>query len=178
MKLALAFRAFFSALFNAQAAQQIERALAGEPATDAAATSPPTPLPPTPSEPTRNDALALLSTLQREARLVDIVKEPLTEYSDAQVGAAARDVLRDCGKVLDRCFALEPAIEAEEGAEIKTPPEVDAGVYRLTGNVGGDPPYSGRLVHHGWKATRCELPSWSGSEEAARTVAPIELDVA
>jgi hypothetical protein len=33
--------------------------------------------------PMRNDAITLLATLQREARLVDIVKEPLTEYSDA-----------------------------------------------------------------------------------------------
>ena len=41
--------------------------------------------PPQPTAPVRNDAISLLATLQREARFVDIVKEPLADYSDAQV---------------------------------------------------------------------------------------------
>ena len=64
-----------------------------------------------PEPPVRNDAIGLLAALQREARFIDIVKEPLGDYSDAQVGAAARDVLRDCGAVLDRLFKLEPIVD-------------------------------------------------------------------
>ena len=116
----------------------------------------------------RSDAITLLATLQREARFVDMVKEPLGNYSDAQVGAAARDVLRDCGQVLDRLFGLAPLVEQEEGSQVEVPAGYDAGRYRLTGNVSGDPPFRGQLVHHGWIATRCEVPSWSGSEQAQR----------
>ena len=49
-----------------------------------------------------------MAALQREARFLDIVKEPLGQFDDAQVGAAARDVLRDCGDVIERMFAVQP----------------------------------------------------------------------
>ena len=142
--------------------------------------APPEAVPPRtkPKAPSRNDALTLLSTLQREARFVDIVMEPLDGYSDAQVGAATRDVLRDCGQSLERLFGIRPVVEAEEGATHETPAEIDAARYRLTGNVAGDPPYRGQLVHHGWQATHCELPTWSGNDAAAMIVEPVELEVA
>lgn len=130
-----------------------------------------------PPKPTRNDAITLLATLQREARFLDIVKEPLGDYSDAQVGAAARDVLRDCGAVLDRLFDLQPVVDQTEGDNLDLPKDYDAGRYRITGNVSGEPPYSGPLVHHGWEAKKCSLPQWTGSSDATRIVAPAELEV-
>ena len=45
-------------------------------------------------------------------------------------------------------------------------------------NVAGEPPYRGQLVHHGWQATRCELPQWSGNDAAAMIVEPVELELA
>ena len=60
----------------------------------------------------------MLATLQREARFVDFVKESLEGYADAQIGAVARDVHRDCGAVLERLFALRPVLaDQEEGGE-------------------------------------------------------------
>ncbi len=179
MRLWLAFRVFFAVLFNSQLAAQIEPLLAarGEPAPSEADKKVEKPAAPAAPTPVRNDAITLLAALQREARFVDIVQEPLGEYSDQQIGAAARDVLRDCGSVLDRLFALQPLVDDEEGAELETSSELDTGRYRLTGNVSGDPPFRGQLVHHGWQATRCELPSWSGSREAALVVSPIEIEV-
>ena len=132
---------------------------------------------PAAAPPGRNDAITLLATLQREARFVDIVKEPLADYSDAQVGAAARDVLRDCGAVLDRLFNVQPIVDKEEGSEVDLPAGFDTGRYRVTGNVTGEAPYSGPLVHHGWEAKRCALPQWSGSKDAALVVTPAELEV-
>lgn len=143
----------------------------------AAVTEPKTPSPKVPPQPIRNDAITLLATLQREARFVDIVKEPLGDYSDAQVGAAARDVLRDCGAVLDRLFELQPVIDQEEGSQVDVPSGFDAGQYRISGNVAGEPPYTGPLVHHGWEAKKCSLPQWSGSKKSAQIVAPAELEV-
>ena len=89
----------------------------------------------------RSEAVTLLSALQREARFVDIVKEPLDQYTDAQVGAAARDVLKDCGRVLERLFALRPLVEQPEGSELEAPAGYDAGRYRLVGKVQGEPPF-------------------------------------
>ena len=87
----------------------------------------------------RSDAVTLLDALQREARFVDFVQEPLADYSDAQIGAVARDVHRDCGRVLERLFALRPIEQREDGAEMEVPAGFDAGRYRLTGNVTGEP---------------------------------------
>jgi len=183
MRFLLALSVFFKVLFDQQVAQAIESVLnkkaetasasAGGDATRPAEIHQPTVATP----PQRNDAITLLATLQREARFVDIVKEPLGDYSDAQIGAAARDVLRDCGEAIDRLFDLKPILEEKEGAEVETPAGYDPGRYRLTGSVSGEPPYSGQLIHHGWKASHCRLPQWSGGEDSALVVAPIELEV-
>jgi hypothetical protein len=133
--------------------------------------------PAAPKPPARSEAITLLAALQREARFVDFVQESLAGYSDAQIGAAARDVHRDCGAVLARMFALRPAVAEEEGKEVEVPAGFDAGRWRLTGNVTGQPPFHGRLVHPGWEATVCELPTWSGSAAAARIVAPAEVEL-
>ena len=131
----------------------------------------------TPPKPSRNDALTMLAALQREARFIDIIKEPLADYSNEQVGAAARDVLSDCSKVIDRLFGIEPVLEGEEGSTVQTPDKVDPGVYQLTGNVSGDAPFSGSLIHHGWQATKCELPKWNGSDVSSQIIAPAEVEI-
>jgi hypothetical protein len=74
-------------------------------------------------------------------------------------------------------FAIEAVVDAAEGAEMSAPAGFDAACYRITGNVAGEPPYQGRLVHHGWRATRCEIPQWSGDRQASLIVAPVELQV-
>jgi hypothetical protein len=134
------------------------------------------PKPAQPQAPVRNDAITLLATLQREARFVDIVQEPLGDYSDAQIGAAARDVLRDCATVLDRLFQLAPIVEGEEGSAIEIPTDADSARFRITGNS-TESTMSAALVHHGWQAKRCELPKWSGSKDSALVVSPVELEV-
>lgn len=185
MRIGLAIRLFFRILFDGVFAAELEKWLAAgaTPAIPAAEAGPTRPVSPPVADaaakkaPRRNDALTLLATLQREARFIDMVREPLGQYSDAQVGAAAREVLRDCGRVLDRLFALEPLVAQEEGSPIEVPADFDAGRFRLSGNVSGTPPFRGRLVHHGWLATRCELPTWSGSQAAQMVVAPQEVEV-
>ncbi|MFW6169741.1 MAG: DUF2760 domain-containing protein [Planctomycetota bacterium] len=182
MRIAMAFRVFFKVLFDGDFASRVAGLLTHETA------APDTPVERQSAagragvreaaEKGRSEALTLLATLQREARLVDMVKEPLANYSDAQVGAAARDVLRDCGQVMDRLFGLTPLVEQEEGSEIEVPPGYDAARVRLSGNVSGSPPFRGRLVHHGWRATKCEVPEWTGSDESQSVVAPEEVEVA
>jgi len=132
---------------------------------------------PKPVGPTRSEALTLLAALQREARLVDLVLEPLDQYTDAQIGAAAREVLRNTAKTLDRFFALRPVLQAQEGTVIEVPRGFDPNRYRLVGQVAGQPPYRGQVVHPGWQASRCDLPTWTGPEEAAWIIAPAEVEI-
>ena len=179
-RLLLAIRAFFRILFDRAAAEQVGQILAGKPVPAAEKEPGPRPKPkrrPEPQPPVRSDALTLVATLQREARLIDFLKEPLGDYPDAQIGAVARDVHRDCGKVLDRLFAIRPVLSDQEGAQVEVPAGFDSGRYRLTGNVTGEPPFRGRLAHHGWEAAACEVPAWSGTKAAARIVAPVEVEL-
>jgi len=182
MRFWLAIRLFFQVLFHADLAHKAHELLDAVPAGPTTAETSKRQEARTrdtvvDTSPRRSEAVTLLATLQREARLVDIVKEPLAHYTDAQIGAAARDVLRDCGRVLDRLFELRPLVEQTEGAAVEVPAGYDTGRYRLTGNVAGSPPFRGRLVHHGWIATRCELPSWSGSPASQLVVAPQEVEL-
>ena len=177
-RIILAIRTFFVVLLNPAVAKQVAETLAKREATapttaqSAAAKAKPKSRPSAPSE-----ALTLLATLQREARFVDFIQESLAEYSDAQIGAAVRDVHRDCREVLDRLFAMQPVMSEAEGSEVDVPAGFDPGRFRLTGNVVGEPPFRGQLVHGGWEATRCELPTWSGSAAAGRIVAPVEVEL-
>lgn len=137
----------------------------------------PKPAKPATKPPERSDAVNLLAALQREARFVDFLKEELTGYSDEQVGAASRDVHRGCVKVFERFFAISPLLDQEENSAVDVPADFDPGLFHLTGNVAGEGPFRGALVHHGWKATKCEIPKWSGSKQAAAVVAPAEVEL-
>ncbi len=176
-RMLLAIRVFFGTLLSAATARRIEQAL-GQDADESKPTPTPKPKQPAaPLPPARSEAVTLLSTLQREARFVDFIKEPIDGYADAQIGAAVRDIHRDCATVLDRLFGLEPLLSDEEGAEVEVAAGFDPGRYKLSGNVTGEPPFSGQMVHHGWQATICKLPQWSGSSAAARVVVPAEVEL-
>ena len=125
----------------------------------------------------RNAAVSLLAALQREARFVDFVMESLDGYDDAQVGAAVRDVHRDMNKVVERIFAPEPLAGEAEGSQVQVPAGFDPARYRLTGEVSGEPPFEGTLRHHGWQASKCEMPAWTGSAESAMAIAPSEVEL-
>ena len=176
-KIGLAFRAFFKILANRQVAEEVEVLFrdGSLPKSDVPALEQPPVRAPKPAA--RSEALTLLSTLQREARFLDLVQEPLTAYADAQVGAAARDVLRNCHAVLERLFAIQPVESHDEGSPIEVPAGFSAGRYRLTGNVHGQPPFHGMLQHRGWQATQCQLPEWSGESSTAMILAPAEVEL-
>ena len=182
MRIALAFKAFFRVLFDSQVAESVRESLETSPELS----SPP--LESTASEdspmresaqvkPRRSDAVTLLATLQRDARFVDLLQESLDDYNDQQIGAAARDVLRDARKAIDRIFEIQPLTSLAEGETMQTESEVDAGQIRLVGNVEGDAPFEGAIAHHGWRASKCDIPTWNGTAESNLVIAPIELEV-
>jgi Domain of unknown function (DUF2760) len=124
----------------------------------------------------RDGALALLALLQREGRLVDFLREPLEGFSDADIGAAARDVHRGCKKVLEQNLTFEPVMPGEEEAKVSVPKGFDPAEIRLVGEAKGDPPFKGTLRHHGWRVVEAKLPMLA--EGVDRTViAPAEVEL-
>ena len=124
----------------------------------------------------RDGALALLALLQREGRLVDFLREPLDGFSDADIGAAARDVHRGCKKVLDQHLSMEAVMPGAEEEKVSVPKGFDPAEIRLVGEAKGDPPFRGTLRHHGWRVTEAKLPTLA--EGIDRTViAPAEVEL-
>ena len=184
MALGTAFRAFFAALFQPETAKQLRQVLdqppgiALLPKPDLQMSSAVSdkqmvekPKPPRTAV-NRSEAITLLATLQREARLIDLVQENLSQYSDAQIGAAARPCLQQCAGTLDRLFGLQAIETAQEGQTVTVPEAVSASRYLWLGE--GQSAH-GKLVHHGWVAARVELPLWTGSEADTRVVAPVQV---
>ena len=89
-----------------------------------------------------------------------------------------REVHEGCRRAIERMFGLEPVARGEEGSPIEVPRGFDPLEYRLGGEVAGEPPYRGTLRHHGWRASRCDLPRWTGGARAASVIAPAEVELA
>jgi hypothetical protein len=181
MSIAVAFRAFFVALFDNKRAKLIQAVLDNGAAAavveqlPAAPTTPEPARPVAPAEPIRSDAVTLLATLQREARLIDLIQEPLDQFSDAQVGAAARPCLSQCRATIARIFDLRPLLMQSEGQSVDVPELASPLRYQWVGDAAAGK-RSGTLVHAGWQANRCELAQWTGSAEDASVIAPAQIE--
>ncbi len=129
-----------------------------------------------PPEREHASALVLLSMLQREGRIIDFLQENVAGFPDADVGAAARIVHEGCRKVVQQYLSLKPILPESEGASVTVPTGFDAQRIRLTGNVAGQPPYSGALKHHGWVAVEVKFPTVSPAMDP-RVLAPAEVEL-
>ena len=180
MRISLAFRAFFSALFNRKAASQIESALSKSDSKQEKLPEPEKSItkttPAAKTVASRSEALTLLSALQREARFLDLVNESLDQFSDAQIGAAARDVIRDSQKVLKRMFDLQPLLKDGEGNQVALPENASAIRWCVVGSQ-AKPGDSVTIVHAGWQAKHVQLPQWTGSRDDQLVLAPAEVEL-
>jgi uncharacterized protein DUF2760 len=133
------------------------------------------PAPPLPA-PRHDGTLHLLALLQREGRLIDFCEEDVSGFADADIGAAARTVHAGCRKVIRDTLDLAPIRTEPEGAQIQVAAGFDPGSVRLTGNVIGQPPFSGTLRHHGWRATQVRFPPPPAGQDAT-VLAPAEVEL-
>jgi len=151
-------------------------ALTAAPASAKAAAPKPAPAAaPKPSEPPEHTALRLLASLQEEGRLVDFLTEEIAGYSDEQVGAATRGIHVACAKALRACVTLEPVLAGREDDPVTVPAGFDPASIRLTGNVHGEPPFTGTLRHAGWRATGVTIPARAGLDPKIITPAEVEI---
>ncbi|MEY4767777.1 MAG: hypothetical protein RL637_416 [Pseudomonadota bacterium] len=136
----------------------------------------PTPEPIVLREPTPEAALQLLGLLQKQARLIDFIQEDISAYSDADIGVAARVVHQGCHQVLTEHFTVLPIRKETEGSRITLAQGFDASQIRLTGNIVGNPPFTGQLVHRGWQVTELRLPQLTAGYNA-HILAPAEVEL-
>jgi hypothetical protein len=121
--------------------------------------------------------LRLLSYLQQAGRLVDFLKEDITQFSDAQVGAAVRKVHQDCNKLLEELVTIRPLRSEQEGSTLQIPKGYDPNEVKVVGQIKGEPPYTGILVHKGWKAHKRSLPKKTSRDSHCDIIHPAEVEV-
>lgn len=185
VRLAYALLVLFRFIFDGRFATGVMLAWKGEqaPAPKVIDVTPePKPLPKpepkveAPRPPDHASALHLLAILQREGRLVDFLQEDISGAGDADIGAAARLVHDGCSKALRDYLRIEPVRAEGEGASVVVPKGFDASAVRLTGNVTGEPPFTGALRHHGWKVAEVKLPPVPAGQDVT-VVAPAEVEL-
>jgi hypothetical protein len=136
--------------------------------------------PPVPRQASQADAevVSFLAMLQAKGRLVDFLMDDINTYGDAQVGAAARVVHAGCRGVLQEHFRIRPVREEREGSIIQVDVGYPVHEYRLLGRISGSAPFSGVLVHHGWKTDLLKLPHIVRSPtDRLPAIAPAEVEL-
>jgi hypothetical protein len=123
------------------------------------------------------EVVGFLAALQEKGRLIDFLMDDLTAYGDAQVGAAARVVHEGCKAALQEHFSIRPVREESEGSAVTVSAGYAADEYRFVGKISGEAPFSGRLVHRGWKTERDKLPRVIRSGDRLPTIAPAEVEL-
>lgn len=169
-RLGLAFRCFFRVLGG----KPLPVEVLPEP-------EPPPALPPAPEEDKAEtiaeaSVVQILALLQKEGRLLDFLQEEIDAYDDAQVGAAVRSIHAGCGQVLQEHVGIQPVLEGEEESTVTVAAGFDPSRIRLIGNVTGDPPFSGVLRHHGWRATSVAVPPTAEGHDPL-VIAPAEVEL-
>lgn len=176
----LAFGIYFRFLFNKEFAGAVLRIGKGGMPPLAGEAHPvetkPQAVAPALKEPPPDSALQLLGLLQQEGRFIDFIEEDVTRFSDADIGAAVRVVHEGCRKVLHEHISTESVREEQEGASVTLQAGFDASAIRLTGNVVGQPPFRGTLVHRGWRVKHITLPKLAEGHDV-KVLAPAEIEL-
>jgi hypothetical protein len=124
------------------------------------------------------EIISFLAILQERGRLVDFLMEDITTYDDAQVGAAARVVHEGCRAALHEHFKIGTVREENEGTSVTIPVGYAADEYRMIGSIRGAGPFSGTLVHRGWKTEWVKLPRiLRVNTDRLPTIAPAEVEL-
>lgn len=173
-RIGLAFQLFFRTLFNAGFAGSVIRLMHAPQAEKE--TRQAEPEAPVLLETSPDSALQLLGLLQQEGRLVDFLEEDVAQYTDAEIGAAVRVVHEGCRKALHEHITLLPIRQETEGARITLESGFDASAMRPTGNLVGEPPFTGTLAHRGWRATQVNLPKLAKGHDV-QVIAPAEVEL-
>jgi uncharacterized protein DUF2760 len=131
-----------------------------------------------PSEPPKPSAepIRLLTLLQRDGRLLDFLMEDVAGASDSDLGAGVREIHRQCQKALRDHLVLVPVLHQEENTAVEVPAGFDPSAIRLIGNVTGQPPFQGTLIHRGWRVREIKLAPLAEDQDHF-VVQPAEVEL-
>jgi uncharacterized protein DUF2760 len=125
-----------------------------------------------------SEVVNFLAILQERGRFVDFLMDDIAGYSDAQVGAAGRVLHGGCKAVLLEHFGIRPMREESEGSKVTVPTGYAPDDYRLVGKISGEAPFTGTLVHHGWRVEWVKLPRLlRASPDRLPAIAPAEVEL-
>lgn len=119
--------------------------------------------------------LRFLTLMQQSGRLVDFLKEDIQSFNDAEIGAAVREIHQDCSAVLEEYVTVRPVMDENEGSTVKISQGYDPSMIKIVGQV-KKPPFTGVLVHKGWKAHKRSLPKKMG-DHRHDVICPAEVEV-
>jgi hypothetical protein len=122
------------------------------------------------------EVVTLLGIFQEKGRFIDFLMEDITPFNDAEVGGVARAVHQGCKEALNEHFHIEPISPEGEGASITVPAGYAADEFRLVGNLSGEAPFTGKIVHKGWKTTSVKLPRVLKTDRLP-AIAPAQIEV-
>lgn len=138
----------------------------------------PVALAPQPKNHAQAELITLLGVFQDKGRLVDFLMDDITPYTDEQVGSVVRAVHQGCKTALQEHFSIEPVAAEAEGDVVTVPAGYPADEYRLVGNLSGEAPFKGTLVHKGWKVKSVKLPRvLHAAENRLPAIAPAEVEI-
>ncbi|MBL8586677.1 MAG: DUF2760 domain-containing protein [Bradyrhizobiaceae bacterium] len=148
----------------------------------AASTAAPVKVAPVAAAPLANQAdsevVNFVAILQERGRFVDFLMDDIKGYSDAQVGAAGRVLHEGCKAVLLEHFGIRPMREEGEGSKVTVPTGYAPDDYRLVGKISGEAPFTGTLIHHGWRVEWVKLPRLlRASADRLPAIAPAEVEL-
>jgi hypothetical protein len=125
-------------------------------------------------DPSRDDR----SAGPEAARPTPVTARAKQAHEDAQVGAAARVVHAGCKSALLEHFRISPVRAESEGSTVQVAAGYSPDEYRLLGKISGPAPFSGVLVHHGWKTDAVNLPRvLRVSTDRLPAIAPAEVEL-
>ena len=125
------------------------------------------------------EVMNFVSLLQAKGRLVDFLMDDITQYGDVQIGAAARVVHQGCAQVMRDYFDIKPVASASnEGDTMTLDADYDPSRFKILGKTGGEPPFSGKVLHRGWHTESIRLPQTvQGSAQSVQIIAPAEVEI-
>lgn len=136
------------------------------------------PVPAAPQNSARSEVVTLLGVFQEKGRFIDFLMEDITPYSDAEVGSVARAVHQGCKAALNEHFQIQPISPEAEGATLTLAAGYAADEFRLTGNLSGEAPFTGKVVHKGWRTTSVKLPRvMNAGKDHLPVIAPAQIEL-
>jgi len=128
---------------------------------------------------TREEREEMSATMVVAADRKDVDPKVWTHGHMEVIKAAAEDPVVErifVNAAIKKALDLEPVLPNNENDSVEIPAGFDPSAIRLTGNVAGQPPFRGALIHPGWRVKQMRLPAPpEGADDLVLAAAEVEI---